>query len=63
VIVIALLGSLAVIGLVVVLLAAYKIDAESFELTTTFWRVATFSIKIISPRKRRKNGRQGDEGP
>jgi len=57
-IVVVLLGSLVVIGLVIVMIAAYTIDAESFEVTTTFGRLASFSIKILSPRKRRK----GDPG-
>jgi hypothetical protein len=47
--IVVLLGLLVVIGLIVVLVGAYKINARSFEVTTSFGRLASFSIKIVSP--------------
>jgi hypothetical protein len=41
-------GVLILSALSVVCFAAYKIRARSFEVSTSVWRIASFSIKIIS---------------
>lgn len=45
------IGLLTLSGLAVVCFAAYKIRAESFELSTTFLKLMSLSIKIRSPAK------------
>jgi hypothetical protein len=54
VVIVVILGFVVVI-LALVFLAAYKMDAESFEVTTALGKIVSLSIKIISPRKRRES--------
>jgi len=42
------IGALLIAVLVVLCVAAYKIKAESFEVTAGIWRLVTLSIKIKS---------------
>jgi len=41
-------GVLTLSVLSIVCFAAYKIKAKSFEVSTSAWKIASFSIKIIS---------------
>jgi hypothetical protein len=41
-------GVLILSALSIVCFAAYKIRAKSFEVSTSVWKIASFSIKIIS---------------
>jgi hypothetical protein len=50
--VVVVIGILLLAALVIITLAAYKIDADSFEFTTAVTRVASISIKIKSRRRR-----------
>jgi hypothetical protein len=50
-----LLGSLIVLVLVIGSIAVYMIDAESFEFTTSLVKVLSLSIKVMSPRRRRRD--------
>lgn len=44
------LGILILLALSILCFAAFKIKAESFEFTTAIWKIASFSIKIRSPK-------------
>lgn len=58
-------GIVAIAVLCIVCVAAYMIRAESFEFTTVFLRVISFSIKIVSPnaRERANNPDEWNPGP
>ncbi len=45
----------AIAGIVVVCFTAYKIKAESFEVSAAIWKLISFSIKIKSPDRRGKD--------
>jgi hypothetical protein len=47
--VVAIAGVLVLAGIGVLCFAAYKINAESFEFSTAFLKLVSFSIKIMSP--------------
>lgn len=42
-------GVFILLALSILCFAAYKIRAQSFEFSTTIWKIASFSIKIRSP--------------
>ncbi|MGH3156326.1 MAG: hypothetical protein ACRDNF_07120 [Streptosporangiaceae bacterium] len=59
-----IVGVLILVGVIVVCFAAYKIKAESFEVSTAILKLISFSIKIKSPdRRRRGEGDQADNDP
>jgi len=43
------IGLLILAGIAIICFAAYKIKAESFELSTSFLKLISLSIKIRSP--------------
>jgi hypothetical protein len=47
--VVAVAGILTLIIVSVICYAAYKIKAQSFEVSTAIFKLVSFSIKIISP--------------
>lgn len=53
VLIVVVIGIFVLAGLFIVVIAAYKIDADSFEFTTTIAKVASISIKITSRARRR----------
>jgi hypothetical protein len=50
--IVAVIGILLLSGLVIAIVAAFVIEADSFEFVTTVSKVASLSIKIGSHRKR-----------
>ena len=44
-------GVLVLAGIIVICVAAYIIDAESFEIKSRLWKIASVSIKIKSSRR------------
>jgi len=48
------LGILILLALSILCFAAFKIRAESFEISTVIWKIASFSIKIKSPESGRR---------
>jgi hypothetical protein len=50
--IVAVIGILLLAGLVIAIIAASVIDADSFEFVTTISKVASISIKIRSRRER-----------
>lgn len=55
------IGLLILAGIAIICFAAYKIKAESFELSTSFLKLISLSIKIRSPaRKLPEDERPGD---
>jgi hypothetical protein len=61
---IVVVGVLLLVALGVVCLAAYMINAESFEFSTAILRLVSFSIKVRSPgtARRRRDGDGGTKG-
>jgi hypothetical protein len=55
------LGTVILIALSILCFAAFKIKAESFEFSTAIWKIASFSIKIRSPKT--ANERSDLDGP
>jgi hypothetical protein len=47
--VVAIVGILVLVGISVLSIVAYKINAESFEFSTAILKLVSFSIKIMSP--------------
>ena len=46
-------GALILAGIIVICVAAYIIDAESFKIKSHLWKIASVSIEIKSSRRHR----------
>ena len=56
-------GALILAIIIVICVSAYLIDAESFEITSRIWKVASLSVKIKSSRRHHRSSDPHNTGP
>ncbi len=56
----AIVGSFALAGLVLIFIAVYKIKPALFKIRAALWKVFTLDIEIRSPTQRTLPGKTGD---